>query len=100
MAARYYDGVTADVQDVTLKVTSQELLISQSVDHDEHDASSAPHRSRQIGQPRTWCREPDSQRSKDARDASSRVVREKRSIRHDGDPTGPDHLRSERRAPG
>ncbi|WP_422029639.1 M48 family metallopeptidase [Reyranella sp.] len=30
MAARYYDGVTADVQDVTLKVTSHELLINRS----------------------------------------------------------------------
>ncbi|WP_425066887.1 M48 family metallopeptidase [Reyranella sp.] len=32
MAARYYDGVTADVQEVTLKVTSHELLISRSED--------------------------------------------------------------------
>ena len=27
MAARYYDGVTADVQEVMLKITAQELLI-------------------------------------------------------------------------
>jgi len=32
MAARYYDGVTADVQEVTLKVTSHELLINRSKD--------------------------------------------------------------------
>ncbi len=32
MAARYYDGVTADVQEVMLKITAQELLICRPAD--------------------------------------------------------------------
>ena len=32
MAARYYDGVTADVQEVMLKITAQELLICRLAD--------------------------------------------------------------------